>query len=66
MTRHNETVWCDGCGVEIVWTPTVRAERDYCCEACVAGQACLCGERMELDSRRRARPDAEPGMDVPG
>ncbi len=56
MTRRDvpETVWCDGCGVEITWSPVHDKSRTYCCQDCRDGQPCKCGERMELDERRRA------------
>jgi hypothetical protein len=54
MTRHDETVWCDGCGVEIAWPPVGVNERDYCCLACLTGLPCACGERLEAEEERRA------------
>ncbi len=56
MTRRDvpETVWCDGCGVEITWSPVHDKSRTFCCEDCRDGRSCKCGERMELDERRRA------------
>ena len=53
MTRYNDLVWCDGCGVEIVWPPLIVGERHYCCEDCLEGLPCMCGERMELYDERR-------------
>jgi hypothetical protein len=53
--RHKQTVWCDGCGVEITWAPQLEAELHYCCSQCFAGRPCLCTARMELEADRRAR-----------
>jgi hypothetical protein len=52
MTWHEELVWCDGCGVEIVGAPVVVDKRNYCCQDCAQGIRCDCGERMELDDER--------------
>lgn len=54
MARYQDTIWCDGCGVEILWSPTIVNRLDYCCEACRDGLPCRCGERMKLDEGRRA------------
>ena len=66
MVKIEETLYCDGCGVEILLAPVVKEQRQYCCEDCARGIPCKCGERMELDERRRAAggiPDA-PMTDV--
>lgn len=46
MARYENTLWCDGCGVEITWSPFVADHRDYCCRDCSQGQACDCGEQI--------------------
>ena len=51
MTNINNTVWCDGCGVEIVGAPIIRTKQYYCCEDCFQGIKCSCGERMELEEQ---------------
>jgi hypothetical protein len=53
MTWNNETVWCDGCGVEVTWGPVVVGERIYCCQDCAQGIPCECGALMEMDDERR-------------
>lgn len=53
MTRKDETIWCDGCGIEILWAPLIVGKRDYCCEDCWDGRECRCAERMELEDDRR-------------
>jgi hypothetical protein len=52
MSREHTTIWCDGCGVEILWLPIEEADRDYCCEDCRQGLACECSDRMEEEERR--------------
>lgn len=66
MSRYTNTIWCDGCGVEITWGPRVEGERHYCCQDCLDGLPCKCGERMELDERRRAGGEAQAqSVEVP-
>lgn len=54
MVKIEETHFCDGCGVEIGLSPVIKDRQEYCCEDCAQGYQCNCGERMELDQRRRA------------
>jgi hypothetical protein len=53
MTRYNDTVFCDGCGVEITWGPTIIRGGEYCCRDCSEGRACRCGERTDWEDERR-------------
>ncbi len=61
MTRIDDTIWCDGCGVEIVGRPLVitgkgKNKQEYCCEACSQGLECSCfgwAEQDEYGSRRK-------------
>ena len=53
MARLENTIWCDGCGVEITWIPVVHDRRDYCCQQCLAGIHCECDELVELGEDRR-------------
>ncbi len=57
MAHEKDIIWCDGCGVEILWAPLVVAGRDYCCQDCCDGLLCECGDRQEPEERR-ARSDA--------
>jgi hypothetical protein len=61
--RYQDTLWCDGCGVEIRWRPRPDAERHYCCTACFAGQPCDCAARQELEDEWRARAPAQPAAE---
>ncbi len=49
MVKIENTVFCDGCGVEIPLSPVVKDQGEYCCEDCAQGYECECGKRMELD-----------------
>ncbi|HRX02067.1 MAG: hypothetical protein KDI07_11305 [Anaerolineae bacterium] len=40
--RYTNTVICDGCGVEVTWTPVLRGEKTFCCQQCAQGLACEC------------------------
>lgn len=59
MSRKHETIWCDGCGVEILWSPIEEAGRDFCCEDCRRGWLCECGDRLEEEDWR-ARSGTTP------
>lgn len=54
MSRIEETIWCDGCGTEILWAPFVVGKHDYCCQDCYEGLKCDCGTRMDLEDDRRS------------
>ena len=63
MTRNLGVVWCDGCGVEILWAPLVKKEtkgareKDFCCRDCKSGYVCNCSERAEMEDDRREYSD---------
>lgn len=66
MACIEDAVFCDGCGVEITFSPVVvkdthlglviLAQRPlrYCCQACAQGLPCSCAERLELEDDRRS------------
>ena len=58
MVWISDTLYCDGCGVEITCKPFTAGRRVYCCEVCAAGFPCTCEERLEMDEERRA-PDLQ-------
>jgi hypothetical protein len=58
MVKRTETIICDGCGVEITWSPIVVNDRQYCCIDCSQGLPCTCGERMEEEDEYRNSPAA--------
>ena len=47
MVRYRDTLWCDGCGVEIHWKPVTEGQRSYCCLKCLRGEVCDCGNDLE-------------------
>jgi hypothetical protein len=53
MTRYQDTIWCDGCGIEILWTPYVEQGQEFCCEDCAHGLVCDCQMQMEWDDEYR-------------
>jgi hypothetical protein len=53
MVRRTETILCDGCGVEITWSPVVSNDRLFCCVECQQGLPCTCGDRMEEEDEHR-------------
>ena len=42
MAWYAETLWCDGCGVEIHWTPLEKGRQVFCCRRCLKGEECDC------------------------
>lgn len=52
-TMEDATIFCDGCGVEIQWTPVKANDHDYCCEDCRDGFECSCSTRLEDDEYPR-------------
>jgi hypothetical protein len=42
-------LYCDGCGVEVTWTPILAVGRRFCCHLCAAGGDCGCGYAVEDD-----------------
>lgn len=55
MGRLDGTVRCDGCGVEVVLSPVVVDNLEYCCLDCSQGIRCKCAEQIELDDAGRNR-----------
>ena len=60
MTLNPEFVYCQGCGVEITWSPYIANSQHYCCEECSRGIQCRCAERMELDDDRKSSSSGTP------
>lgn len=63
MARIEETVRCDGCGVEILGSPLVVAGYYYCCQDCRDGLECECAQKMEFDEDRGDMSSPIPGSD---
>jgi len=47
MVRYRDTLWCDGCGVEIHWKPFTADRHSFCCLKCLQGEVCDCGSEPE-------------------
>ena len=54
MSHIEGMIYCDGCGVEFSWSPIISGEYNYCCQDCLEGRQCGCGERLEMEENRRA------------
>ncbi len=74
MAKIQDSVFCDGCGIEVTWTPYYQnpahnipgvRRSEYCCQDCAQGYRCRCGERMLLEEDRRKEPEQAytAGMD---
>jgi hypothetical protein len=44
MRISENTVLCDGCGLEFHWPPLAEGEAKYCCADCRDGYECSCHE----------------------
>jgi hypothetical protein len=53
MLKKTETIICDGCGVEVTWSPVAANDRYYCCIECQQGRPCSCGDRMDEEDEYR-------------
>jgi len=47
MVRYQDTLWCDGCGIEITWEPIEQDRLFFCCQICMDGEKCRCSELEE-------------------
>jgi len=54
MSRVDFTIYCDGCGAEILGIPIVRSKHDFCCQDCLRGFRCECctWDSLDDDDRR--------------
>ena len=57
MSRIENSLFCDNCGVEITWAPKVVEGFHYCCQDCYDGYECSCAQRVELDDDDRRGQD---------
>jgi hypothetical protein len=62
MVKMNDTVFCDGCGVEILLSPVVKDHGEYCCEDCAQGYECECGKQMD----EKLGGDLDSDLSIPG
>lgn len=54
--RNTHTIVCDGCGVEVTWTPVVEGQRIFCCQQCAQGLPCECDYPPEEGKAKQAEP----------
>lgn len=54
MPSYNETIFCDGCGVEITWSPIIVGDHKFCCQDCRNGLTCDCGNWLDADEHERS------------
>jgi hypothetical protein len=59
MVRIEETIFCDGCGVEITWAPFSVGKRHYCCQDCLYGLCCDC---ESLEEQEEPAKQAHAGL----
>ncbi len=52
MTRNSQDQFCTGCGIEITVGALVSEGKVYCCQDCLEGKPCTCGDRMEMEEPR--------------
>lgn len=59
MVWIENSLFCDGCGVEITWAPVVSQDHHYyCCIRCRDGEECDCIREQEGDDDRPGKPAA--------
>lgn len=54
------SLYCDGCGVEITWSPVTFGDEHYCCQMCLEGEECGCGAHEEDEERRNETSPSAP------
>jgi hypothetical protein len=50
MVNYEKSLWCDGCGVEISWSPVIAGETKYCCQDCQNGYECDCKNLISVEN----------------
>lgn len=65
MSEWKDTLWCTGCGVEIIGPPVMVGKQNYCCQDCSRGFECSCRSWAEQEEDRRGIKSAtEEGVDL--
>lgn len=52
--RVEDTLYCDGCGVEVLGAPLIVASGQYCCQDCADGYRCDCLPEFEVKEAEAA------------
>ena len=55
MSDFANTIWCAGCGAEILYSPHVVNKNDFCCQDCALGFSCKCGRASEREEDYREK-----------
>jgi len=58
MVSYQDTLWCDGCGVEISWEPVFKDKLIYCCKSCSRREKCDC----EVPEDEYSTPGSDSGQ----
>ena len=66
MSYAENTLWCDGCGAEILWAPHIVTGKAYCCQDCSQGIKCQCAERQEWDDEYQETTSLGAGIGLAG
>ena len=53
MSDFENTIWCAGCGTEILYRPYIINQQVFCCQDCAFGIVCRCGKVLEWDEDYR-------------
>jgi len=53
MSEDEDSIWCDGCGIEIRWRPLIVGKVVFCCTDCLRGRSCDCLDRLDIEDERR-------------
>jgi hypothetical protein len=62
MTLNPEFTYCQGCGIEVTWSPHLVNNQSFCCDDCSRGIECGCATRRELDDERPGGPSGTPSV----
>ena len=62
MSDFENTIWCAGCGTEIVYLPYVIQNQDFCCQDCALGVTCQCGRALEREEDYRDQTTANESI----
>lgn len=53
MSDFEDTLWCAGCGTEIIFSPFMTNNQVFCCQDCALEIKCNCGRAMEREDDYR-------------
>jgi hypothetical protein len=53
MSEEEDSIWCDGCGIEIRWRPLTAGKFVFCCTDCLYERHCDCLDGLDIEDERR-------------